>query len=295
MESIRREHHAPAATDGINMKQLIPPLWKRSCFALLSLASLDARTEVLLDEPFAYPDGRLTDVSGGLWTAHSGSGALHVVGGLARLEQADGTSGREDVNRLLAFSFDPATDNTTALYAAFTVSFDALPYNGGSSTAGSYFAHFKASSANQFYARVGASTEGAAEGAFRLAVANSDWSATSAVQFPADFQLGIAYDLVLRLDLATDQSTLWVNPYDEASLSVTATDPINYSGSINAFGLRQGTTGSSPNLGAPGSVAVGNLRVATSFTQVKAVPEPAPATLLLLGTAAMLLRRGRAG
>jgi hypothetical protein len=96
---------------------------------------------------------------------------------------------------------------------------------------------------------------------------------------------------VLRLDLATDTSTLWVNPADEFSASVTATDPISYSGTINAFALRQGTTGSSPNISAPGAIAVGNLRVATEFTEIHVVPEPAPATLLLLGGAAWVIRR----
>ena len=261
--------------------------------ASLALAPLTVHPETLLQEAFAYPDGRLADVSGGLWTVQSGTLPLNVFGGLARLEQADATGGREDVNRFLARSFDPVADNVTRLYAGFTVNLSALPYEGGSSTAGSYFAHFKASAANQFYARVGANREGAAPGAYRLAVANADWTSATSLEYPADLQPGITYDVVLRLDLGTDTSTLWINPVDEFSPNVTATDPIKYSGTLNAFALRQGTTGSSPNLGGPGAVAVGNLRVATAFPEVQAVPEPAAATLLLLGGAGLLMRRRR--
>lgn len=259
--------------------------------ASLALPALGLQSETLLEESFAYPDGRLADMSGGLWTVHSGTGPLNVAGGLAWIDQADAAGGREDVNCLLARSFNPVADNASRLYAGFTVNLSTLPYAGGSATAGSYFAHFKATGANQFYGRIGANTEGASPGAYRLAVASSDWSPASTIEYPADLQVGVTYDVVLRLDLATDTSTLWVNPVDELSQSVTATDPISYSGTINSFGLRQGTTGSSPNIGGPGTIAIGNLRVATEFSGVSAVPEPATGTLLLLGGAALLMRR----
>ena len=259
--------------------------------ASLVLTSLTGHPEILLQDGLEYPDGRLVDTSGGLWTVHSGTLPLNVSGGLARLDQADATGGREDVNRLLARSFNPVADNASRLYAGFTVNLSALPYQGGSGTSGSYFAHFKATGANQFYGRLGANTEGATPGTYRLAVASGDWSPATSIEYPADLQVGVTYEVVLRLDLATDSSTLWVNPTEEFSASLTATDPISYSGTINAFALRQGTTGSSPNIGAPGAIAVGNLRVATEFTEIRVVPEPAPATLLLLGGAALMIRR----
>lgn len=261
--------------------------------ASLALASLSVHSETLLDEPFAYPDGRLADVSGGLWTVQSGTLPLQVAAGMAWLDQADATGGREDVSRLLEHSIDPLADNLTRLYAGFNVNLSALPYAGGSSTAGSYFAHFKASGANQFYGRIGANVEGAAPGTYRLAIANADWSTATSIEYPADLQPGVTYDVVMCLDFASDTSTLWVNPTDESSPGVTATDAIKYAGAINAFALRQGTTGSSPNVGGPGTVALSNLRVATGFTEVQAVPEPGTATLLLLGGAACLLRRRR--
>jgi hypothetical protein len=275
-----------------------PPAMNRilPCLSTLVLMAVPGRADLLLEEPFAYPDGRLAEASGGLWTIHSGSLPLNVEAGRVTLDQADGTSGREDAHRLLAQTFDPVADNVTRLYAAFTVNFTALPFDGGSSTAGSYFAHFKASAANQFYARIGAQTEGALPGTFRLAVANADWGASSSVPFPQDLSLGVTYEVAVRLDLATDQTTLWVHPTDEGSLAVTATDPISYSGVINAFAVRQGTTGSSPNLGGPGTLTLGDLRVATTFAGVRAVPEPNSAALLILGAAGLMgvRRRGTA-
>ncbi|MCZ7636521.1 MAG: hypothetical protein M5U12_11155 [Verrucomicrobia bacterium] len=96
-----------------------------ACLSLLllapSLASLQA--ELLLTEPFAYPDGPLVDVSGGRWATHSGTaGQVNV-----RAEAVDLTDQEsEDVNLALPSSPLPASSDAV-LYAAFTVNFTALP------------------------------------------------------------------------------------------------------------------------------------------------------------------------
>jgi hypothetical protein len=246
-------------------------------------ASLTA--DVLLNEPFNYADGRLADLSSGTWVNHSGTTPLDVMGGSAFINQADTTGGREDVNRALSVSFDPATDNTSRLYAGFTVNFSSLPANNGTASAGSYFAHFKSSAASEFYARIGANQEGAASGSFRLALGNEAWSSSASIEYPQDLALGVSYNVVVRLDLATDQATLWVNPVDESSTSITATDAISYAagGSIAAFALRQGTTGTAPNDGAPGALALDNLVVATTFNEAQVIPEPSTWAMLMLG------------
>jgi hypothetical protein len=195
-------------------------------------------------------------------------------------------AGRQDNNRLLSQSFDPATDNTTALYGSFTVNFSALPTAG---TAGSYFAHLKSSAANEFYARIGATPEGAAEGSFRLALTNESWSAAATIEYPQDLSLNTDYQVVFRFDLATDQATLWVNPTNEASLSVTATDAVSFAaGSIEAYALRQGTSGTPA--GGPGTLTLDNLRITTSFSEA-VVPEPSTLLCTLLGLAGLLRRR----
>ncbi len=238
--------------------------------------------EPLLLESFSYPNGALTNVAGGIWNTYSGLGGaltLKVSDGRAFINQADTTSGGDDCSRLINASFDPATDNSSKLYAGFSVNFSAAPFSGGS-----FFAHFKSSgSSSEFYSRIGADQEGAAPGTFRLAIDNEHWDAATTTEFPLDLKLNTEYTVVVRLDLATDQSTLWVNPVDESSPSVTATDLITYGTglSIDSFALRQGTTGT----GFPGSLYLDNLRVGTSFET--AIPEPqgllAFGALFLLG------------
>ena len=252
------------------------------------------RGEILLEEYFGYPDGRLVDMSGGIWKNHSGTESLFVANGGALVGQSDALGGREDVHHLLASEIDPYTDQSTRLYAGFTVTFTSLPPVNGTYTAGSYFAHFKAKLANEFYARVGANTEGAAPGFFRLAIANKSWSSATTSEFPEDLHLGVTYTVVVRLDLATDQSTLWVNPTDEGSPSVTATDILRYgAGPINSFALRQGADGTPSDNGAPGNSLFDNLVVATSFSEILVVPEPTVLSLLGTGVAALLWPRRR--
>lgn len=255
----------------------------------LGLANLPA--QVILYEPFSYPNGQLTNVAAPLWTVHSpGATPLNVVNGAVFIDQNDTTGGREDANRLLSTSFTPTTDNTTKLYASFTISYSALPVTGDSD--GSYFAHFKSSTANEFYARIGSSTNGAADGSFRLAIANESWNVANTVEFAQDLFLNTTYTVVVRLDLATDQSTLWINPVDENSTSVTATDLISYAGTLNAYALRQGTSGT----GAPGEVTLDDLIVGQSFADVTtAVPEPSTYAFIGLGLTAFwfMTRRRR--
>jgi hypothetical protein len=265
------------------------------CLALLTAAQSTRAAISLMSEDFTYADGPITTVSGGNWTLHSGTDAgttaLNVTSQQAVINQADLHGSGADVNRLFsgATTVDPATDNSTKLYASYTVNFSQLPLNGDSD--GSYFSHFKSSAANEFYGRVGANTNGAASGMFRLAVANETWTIAGSIENPQDLALNTTYTVVERLDLATDQTTLWINPVDESSTSVTATDAITYAagGLINAYALRQGTSGGATTGGAPGVFNVDGLRVGTTFADV--VPEPAG--LGVFAAAGLLLARRR--
>ncbi len=253
-----------------------------------------ANAQPIMQDTFSYADGALTNVAAGTWLYHSGSGGaltLNVVNGRAFIHQNDGEGGHDDYNRSINGSFDPLTDNTSALFASFVVNFSALPFSSGTALSGSYFAHFKSSSANEFYTRIGANQESSTGSTFRLAIANEAWDAAKSIEFPQDLTLDTDYLVVVKLDLATDQSTLWVNPTSESSASVTATDTFTYAGVINGFALRQGTTGSSGNVGAPGDLYLDNLMVGTSFESVTAVPEPSTAALMGIGALALLRHR----
>jgi hypothetical protein len=272
-----RRLHLERVSKEINVQRRMTAL----SIVLVFLCCASSPATLVLSENFTYSDGPISTVSGGSWTIHSGTDsgatALNVTSGQAIINQGDTHAGGADANRLLSTTFDPATDNTSKLYASFTVNFSALPVTGDSD--GSYFAHLKSSAANEFYARIGANTNGAAANMFRLAVANESWNVANTVEFPLDLSLNTTYTVVARLDLATDQTTLWVNPVTEASTSVTATDAISYAvGTINAYALRQGTSGT----GAPGILAVDSLLVGTAFADVvSAVPEP---SAVLFGT-----------
>lgn len=264
--------------------------------ALAGFSGATANAAALLSEDFSYADGPITSVSGGNWTLHSGTDsgttALNVTSGAAIINQNDSHGSGADANRLFSSTIDATTDNTTKIYTSYTVNFSSLPSNSGTSTAGSYFGHLKSSALNEFYSRVGANQEGAATGTFRIAVSNENWTTASTVEFPQDLNLNTTYTVVTMLDLATDQTTLWINPSSEASTSVTATDVISYAaGAINSYALRQGTSGSSPNIGEPGILAVDSLRVGTTFAEV--VPEPTGLAVLGLGAIGVLSRRRR--
>ena len=246
--------------------------------------------DVLLEETFDYPNGRLVDVSHSAWTSHSGSLSLDVLGAQALLGQSDLQSGREDVNHPLSQTFNPLSDNITRVYAGFTVCFSTLPVGSDTYTAGSFFAHLMSSNPGEYYARIGANTEGAAPGFFRLAIANESWTSSSSVEYPLDLSLGVTYTVAVRLDLATDQSTLWINPSSENSQSVTATDALTYAqgGVINSFALRQGTSDAVfLGFGAPGELLFDNLYVATQFSELLVIPEPSAWVLLTLGLSAI--------
>ncbi len=265
------------------MKKILSPL------ALLLAAAASLSAQVLLNETFSYPDGQLTANSGGLWTPNSGTAPLNITNGGTILRQVDTTS-REDAFRLLSTTFNPATDNSSKIYGSFTISYTVLPTAGDSD--GSYFASIR-SSANGLYSRIGATTTGAAAGFYRLGVGNGTWNAAASIEVGQDLALNTTYQVVFRLDLATDQTTLWVNPLDESSLGATATDTFSYSGNIDSFGIRQGTTGT----GRPGELVFDNLLVGGSFADVTtAVPEPSTYAFVGMGLAAFwfLGRRKRA-
>jgi len=268
------------------MKPILPFLTA----ALFAAGSLSA--QVLLNENFNYADGPLTNVSGQAWVIHSGTISINVSGGAAVIDQNDTAGGREDVNRLLSTSFNASTDNTSTIYGAFTINYSSLPVTGDSD--GSYFAHLKSSVANQFYARIGATTSGAAAGTFRLNVANESWNVANTVEFAQDLSLNTTYQVVFRYDLANDRTTLWIDPTDESSTSVTALDAVTYGGGelINSYALRQGTSGT----GAPGDLFLDNLIVGQTFADVTAIPEPSTYAFIGMGLAALWLvnRRRRA-
>lgn len=229
---------------------------------LIGLMAWSLPAAILLDEPFTYPDGPLTTVSEGRWGSHSGTaGQVDVSTGAVNLTQSES----EDVNAKLGGG-PYAANSGVVLYAKFTVRFTALPAG-----TGTYFAHFK-DGGTGYRARVFASTSGADVGKFRLGIAEA---ANTATFLERDLALDTPYPVIVRYDVATAASTLWVDATAESDPSVSATDdgtPI----SVEAFALRQSL--SSGN--GMGTLVLDDLRVATSFAELfGSMPEEPPQIL----------------
>ena len=160
-----------------------------------------ARSTVILDDSFDYPDGALVAVSAGTWVNHSGTlNQVDVISGKVNLSQNES----EDVNAQLA----GAPYEGPTLYASFLVNFSALPAG-----AGTYFAHFKNATATGMRCRIFATTNGAVTGRFRLGIANG--SGTQ-VNVATDLALNTDYLLVARYNTGTPVSTLWIGPESES-------------------------------------------------------------------------------
>jgi hypothetical protein len=201
-------------------------------------------TALLLAEPFEYPDGSLN--TNGLWTHHSGSvtGQLQVASGRAVLSTAQ----TEDVS--VPLTGGPFTTNSGVnVFVSFRVNFASLP---GSS--GDYFAHFNTTGAR---GRVFASTANAPARRFRIGVANA--SNDAAEQFPQDLATNEIHQVVVRYDVGTGATTLWLNPQSMSSPSVTAADAVTPT-AISMFALRQAT--------GIGTFWLDDLRIGLSFESV---------------------------
>ncbi len=241
--------------------------------SILGATTLGARASTLFADDFNYPDGSLTNVSGGIWVNHSGTlGQVDVQSGMVNLTGSES----EDVNAQL--SGGPYTSGM--LYYGLAVDFSVLPAG-----AGNYFAHFK-DSGTGFRARLFATTVGAAPGYYRLGINNG--STPISATYSADLALGTWHLAVVRYDTAAVATTLWVDPVSESDPSVSATDVVT-AYPISAIALRQSRTSGPTDMG---TLQADALKVATTFAE--AVPEPTGLLpLSLLGLLAVKMLRGR--
>jgi hypothetical protein len=208
---------------------------------------------VLLCDSFAYPDGPLNTNSAFRWSNHSGfAGQAPVQGEVLQLSSLL----TEDTSAvLIGAPYDPT--NAKTLYVGFTINFSVLP-NG----VGDYFAHFREGPLT-FKARVFATTTNAPSGMYRLAIANGSGNIVNATNAPTDLSLGTEYVVVVRYDVASAISTLWINPRSEADASVTAADSTP-AVAVIAWAFRQSSTQN----GSIGSLAVDDMKVGWSFNDV---------------------------
>jgi hypothetical protein len=222
-------------------------------------------TNVMLIDNFDYDNsGPIINVSGGLWATHSGvAGQLQVSGGVAVVDSKTHT---EDVNAPLIGA--PYVTNQAAnvtLYASYTLNVTALP-----DANGAYITHFKDNTTFGFLGRVFISATNAAPGNYRVGIGNAGSTSNLTAQLPQDLLPNSNYTVVVRLRLTNGISTIWINPSNESSPSVTdtASYPTNLV-NIYQYAFRESS--------APGGTAtIDNLKVGTSFTGVTGLPSTAP-------------------
>ena len=193
------------------------------CPATLAAAKWSI-AEVLVNEPFAYPDGPLVGRAtvpgpGATWVAHTDEGntPIQVSNGAAVLAQGSGSGGREDAN--IGF---PVQSITATTYARFDFM---LP--GGQTVNpdehGLVFAHIKSNrTTNHFRANTGVvvATGG---GDFGLAVNANGLKLDEGTTWPADLMFDTVYRVVTNWNAVTGESKLWLNPESESSPFISHT------------------------------------------------------------------------
>jgi hypothetical protein len=223
--------------------------------AVLGLAALPTRADILLSEDFSYADGVLTNVSNGKWVTHSGTlGQVDVAGGILNLT----TSESEDVNTGLT----GAPYSAGTLYSSFKAKWTALP-----SATGAYLAHFKDATTG-FRGRVFACLSNAPAGGFRLGISGA---ASTFTVLPQDLALNTVYTIVLKWDLGANTGSLWVNPVAETDPNVVSTDVPAAAAAISSFAFRQAT--------GIGTLTVDNLIVGTTFADVTGAQPATPPSI----------------
>ena len=219
--------------------------------------SVSPKLGVLLSDTFSYNNflqdtalqGADFNGTGSPWGNASGTNYdMLVINGTAQLT---GARSEDLAANLAGTAF--SSDSGMVFYASFSTTFSNLP-----TSAGDYFAHFKDGiKGTTFRAKIYASTAGAASGKFRLGLANA--ANNFNIQFPQDLSLYQTYQVVVRYNSGTGESVLWVNPIDQNSTSVAATDSTTVT-AVQAFGLRQADT--------IGASYLDNLLIGTSFSDV---------------------------
>lgn len=261
---------------------------KRLIFASASLlVAANIHAAVLFSDDFSYSNGALLGQGGWTITGTSVVNPLQVSSGKAVL-----TTTGQDAYSALPGGITTIADGSS-LYIGVTINLSAAQ------SAGDYFLHFTPSLGNTgtLLDRLFAKSSGSGfvigwlENAGGGAVPTYG---TTELNFGADYRVVMAYHAVSGA--LNDTGALYVNPFtdlvNEGGNTPYVTKAWTTSSAENlavaALNLRQGTASSAPSL------TVDNLNASQTFSEVATftpIPEPASATLLGLGFAALLIRR----
>jgi hypothetical protein len=204
-------------------------------FLVLGLAASFAVTPAsatnLVSESFSYPNGNL--VPNGGWANYSGAVTdIQVASGRA----TGGAIGNPANDDHKLFAAQPVTAQT---YACFQVIIPAV----AGAPKPIYFLELKDAGAANLVSRVyvlplagGGWTFGISHSSTSTTVGVTPW--TAALSFDTPYVVAINYDPVAK------SSTLWVNPVNQASPSVTDANPLIPALAVSGVGLRQSNAAS---------------------------------------------------
>jgi hypothetical protein len=185
----------------------------------------------VFDEPFGYADGPLVGTDGSTWVSHGGAESeVDVVDGRVEITSSGGET--EDVNAPLV-NGPFKHEGGDVLYASFEIEFLSRP-----GTSGNYFAHFMQSGSQSQRGRIFAVKDAIDSDLVRLGVTNGSSDLADGVLHPDAFPLDSVRSVVVRYDLATARTTLWLDPESEGSDLVSATDETTLR-DVLAFAFRQ--------------------------------------------------------
>lgn len=213
------------------------------------------RNSVLLVDNFDWANGPLITNSAFFWQHHGGNtfGELQVADGRIIV---DNIANFEDVNAPLIGA--PIMTNTpTVLYAKLEINCSVAP----STSAGSYFAHFK-DDANGFFCRLFISSN--TPSSYWVGIGNSSGSSSTTARLPQALNVGETYTVVCRMVVSNTVCTVWVNPASEADTSATANDAVSNRNNVYAYAFRENSPA--------GIINVSNVVVATSFSAATGLP-----------------------
>jgi hypothetical protein len=254
---------------------------RKMVITLLALSVFAASTAFagnLLNEPFTYPNGNLVvappNANDG-WVTYSGSGDIQVVGNEVVGQMGVSASGADDAAPFIG-AVVRLIDAPT--YYCLNVKIPCATLN--PSPVASYFAGLKDGGTALMVGRLYVLP---ITGGWTFGISNSSTASTTvygATQWgTTPLACDAWYTIVVKYDPTNGTSTLWVNPLNEASASVSNINAANPGLAVSTFFLRQGSASSFPAPGFPGAGlwkwTVDNVGVGTSFAEAcYAVPVP---------------------
>jgi len=221
-------------------------------------------SNIVLIDYFNYDNGGPLDLAATNYWKHL-TGTLHQMdvsvaptGGFVTVDTVNNT---ENMQAPL-FGGPFSTNSAGSLYASYIVNMSPtnLPFGNGT-----YFTTFNDGSGTSgpYECRVLAATNGAASGFYRIGIVNFGADATDGQMFPMDLIPGTNYVVVTSLVLSNGQSTVWVNPANQLSPSITDTTP---NLGTNLYNIAQFELRESGGDG--GGISLSQLKVGTTFDSV---------------------------